>query len=110
MAGSNPASWYRAAMLNAFVVMMILVGCGKGKDERPSTVGSAEPTPAKPTPAPEPPPVAVEPPAPVMDLEAALAAIKITDAKCAGKDCARVGMTFMKTEVEKALGYFRKGC
>jgi TPR repeat protein len=94
-------------MRNAFVVMMILVGCGNGKDEsRP--VGSPEPAPAKPTP--EPPPVAIDAPAPVMDLKAALAAIKLTDAKCAGKDCARVGMTFMKTEVEKALGYFRKGC
>lgn len=115
MPGSNRASWYRAAMRNAFlaVVMVSLCGCGK-KDEKaepPPAAGSSQPEPAKP--APDPAPVvadAAPPEAPAVDAKAALAAIKTTDDKCTGKDCARAGMGFMKTEVEKALGYFKKGC
>jgi uncharacterized protein len=45
-----------------------------------------------------------------MDLAAALALIKITDEKCTGKACTVSGVGLLKTEPEKALGYFRKGC
>jgi len=90
---------------------MLLVGCGNTKDAPPpSAKGSAQPEPAKP---PEPanaPPVAVEPAPAAIDLKTALAKIKIADAACKGKDCAREGMGLMKAEPEKALGYFRKGC
>ncbi len=95
-------------MRNAFLVMMLVVGCGNTKDAPPpSAKGSARPEPTKP---PEPPPVAVEPPPAAIDLPTALAKIKLPDTKCAGTACAREGMGLMKTEPEKAIGYFRKGC
>ena len=121
MPGSNRSSWYRAAMRNAFVavVMVSLIGCGKGKGKDEPTpaagsaqAGSSQPEPAKPAadPAPPAPVDAAAPEAPAVDAKTALAAIKITTDKCTGKECARTGMGFMKTEVEKALGYFKKGC
>ncbi|HEY5938005.1 MAG TPA: tetratricopeptide repeat protein [Kofleriaceae bacterium] len=102
-------------MRNAFVavVMVSLIGCGKGKEAPPPTAGSSQPEPAKPAADPVPPApadAAPAPAAPTVDAKTALAAIKTTDDKCTGKECARTGMGFMKTEVEKALGYFKKGC